>query len=88
MPVRLSASTAACIESHGGNFEHYYKCTLSAIIYNLNVCGHMDFVSFLGWDESEFTWYVLPLFGLLCQLLIIDDDGCGAVGGMKIGRGN
>jgi hypothetical protein len=29
-----------------------------------------------------------PLFGLLCQPWMIDDDGWGAVDGMKIGRGN
>jgi hypothetical protein len=29
-----------------------------------------------------------PLFGLLYQPRMIDDDECGAVGGMKIGRGN
>jgi hypothetical protein len=29
-----------------------------------------------------------PLIGLLYQPLMIDDDECGAVGGMRIGRGN
>jgi hypothetical protein len=46
------------------------------------------FYYFLGvlWD-----WVHLvrrPLIGLLYQLRMIDDDDCGAVGGMRIGRGN
>jgi hypothetical protein len=42
---------------------------------------------FLEWGES--TWHVcrLPLFGLLYQLRMINDK-CGAVGGMRIGKGN
>jgi hypothetical protein len=34
--------------------------------------------------ETESTWYV----GLLYQPRMIDDDEYGAVGGMRIGRGN
>jgi hypothetical protein len=46
------------------------------------------FIFFLGvgWD-----WVHLirrPLFGLLYQLWIIDNDECGAVGGMRICKGN
>jgi hypothetical protein len=40
----------------------------------------------VGWD-----WVHLvrrPLIGLLYQHRMIDDDECGAVGGMRIGRGN
>jgi hypothetical protein len=38
----------------------------------------------LGWGETESTWYV----GLLYHpLVMMDDDECGAVGGM-LGRGN
>jgi hypothetical protein len=29
-----------------------------------------------------------PLFGLLYQPQVIDEDECGAAGGMRIGRGN
>jgi hypothetical protein len=29
-----------------------------------------------------------PLFGLLYQPQMIDEDDCGAIGGMTIGRGN
>jgi hypothetical protein len=42
---------------------------------------YIVFFSFLGWGETE------PLIGLLYQPRMIDDE-CGAVGGMKIGRGN
>jgi hypothetical protein len=31
----------ACIESHGGHFEHLLRYTLSAITHILNVSGHM-----------------------------------------------
>jgi hypothetical protein len=31
----------AFIESHGGHFEHLFKCILSAITHKLNVSGHM-----------------------------------------------
>jgi hypothetical protein len=43
------------------------------------------FLSLMGWD-----WVCLvlrPLFGLLYQPQMIDDE-CGAVGGMRFGRGN
>jgi hypothetical protein len=40
-----------------------------------------------GWGETEYNWYVGHLFGLLYQPQVIDDE-CGAVGGMRIGRGN
>jgi hypothetical protein len=39
--------------------------------------------SFLGWGETESTWYVGHYLARM-----IDDDECGAVGGMKIGRGS
>jgi hypothetical protein len=45
------------------------------------------FLSFLDWGE---TWVHLvrwPLIALLYQPWVIDDK-CGAVGGMRIGRGN
>jgi hypothetical protein len=43
--------------------------------------------SFLGWGE---TVHLLrrPLIGLFFQPPMIDDDECGAVGGMRISRGN
>jgi hypothetical protein len=43
--------------------------------------------SFLGWGETESTWYVGHLFGLFYQPRTIDDE-CGVVGWMRIGRGN
>jgi hypothetical protein len=47
--------------------------------------GHVFFL-LMGWD-----WVHLvrrPLFGLLYQPQVIDDDDCGAMGGIRIGRGN
>jgi hypothetical protein len=31
----------ACIEFHGGDVEHFYKCTLSVTAHKSNVSGHM-----------------------------------------------
>jgi hypothetical protein len=46
----------------------------------------MPFLFVMVW---EWVHSVLrPLFGLLYQPRMIDDDECGAVGGMRIGRGN
>jgi hypothetical protein len=41
-----------------------------------------------GGGESESTWYVGHCWPILPAPDDIDDDECGAVGGMKIGRGN
>jgi hypothetical protein len=46
---------------------------------------------FFSWYETESTWYCGHCFGLLCQPQMIDDDDdddCGAIGGMRISRGN
>jgi hypothetical protein len=43
--------------------------------------------SFLGWGETGVHLVRRPLTGLL-YLLRIDDDECGTVGGMRIGRGS
>jgi hypothetical protein len=42
--------------------------------------------SFSGWGESPLG--TSATVGLLYQPRMIDDDGYGAVGGMRIGRGN
>jgi hypothetical protein len=31
----------ACTESHGGHFEHQFRCTLSAVTHKLNVSGYV-----------------------------------------------
>jgi hypothetical protein len=54
--------------------------------------GHCDqrrhsFFCFLGWGETVHL-VRRPLIGLLYQPRMIDDDECGAIGGMRIGRGN
>jgi hypothetical protein len=40
----------------------------------------------VGWDWVHLV--LRPLLALLYQSQMIDDGDCGAVGGMKIGRGN
>jgi hypothetical protein len=42
------------------------------------------FLSFSGWGETESTWYV----GHCWTIVPAPDDDYGAVGGMRIGRGN
>jgi hypothetical protein len=50
--------------------------------------SHEGFFQFLGvgWDWVHLLF--LPLFGLLYQPLIIHNDECGAIGGIRIGKGN
>jgi hypothetical protein len=41
----------------------------------------------MRWGETdESTLYVGHIIGLLYKLRMIDDDGSGAIGGMRIGR--
>jgi hypothetical protein len=51
-------------------------------------CEHgTEIFNFLEWGEAESTWYCghyLPIV----QPRMIDDGDCGAIHGMKIGRGN
>jgi hypothetical protein len=55
----------------------------------LFICYFEFFCTFLGWGETEPTWYIRrPLSDLFYQPRMIDDDECGAVGGIRIGRGN
>jgi hypothetical protein len=45
------------------------------------------FISFfMGWDWVHFV--LRFLFGLLYQPQMIDDDDCGTIGGMQIGKGS
>jgi hypothetical protein len=44
------------------------------------------FIFLIGWDWVHLV--LQPLLGLLYQPQMIDDGECGAVGGMRIGRGN
>jgi hypothetical protein len=43
--------------------------------------------NFLGWGDTEVHLVHRPLSGLLYQPRMIEDDECGAVGGMRIGKG-
>jgi hypothetical protein len=52
------------------------------------------FVLFFSWSETKSAFLkkkvrlvLRPLFGLFYQPPMIDDDDCGAIGGMRIGRG-
>jgi hypothetical protein len=72
--------------------DHYY-CWFQTLFSRL--CGKCsilspttlhNFFSFLRWGESIHL-VRRPLFGLLYQSRMIDDDECGAVGEMRIGRG-
>jgi hypothetical protein len=45
---------------------------------------HFFSFNFVGCGEAESTYYV----GVFYPFLMIDEDECGAVGGMRIGRGN
>jgi hypothetical protein len=78
--------------------EELRKCTKNAIKLadipadnrieqptNGRLEGH--FYSFLGWGET-FRLARQPLICLLYQARMTDDDECGAVGGMRMGRGN
>jgi hypothetical protein len=53
-----------------------------SVVYLTTLSVVVNFFSFLWWGETESTWYV----GLLYRPQMIDE--CGAVGGMRIGRGN
>jgi hypothetical protein len=57
---------------------HVSFCLLRSMQFFSISCG--------GWDWVHLV--IQPLFGLLYQPLMIDDDECGAVVGMRIGRGN
>jgi hypothetical protein len=46
-----------------------------------------SFFLFVGWGVSASTWYC-GHFWPIVQPRMIDDGGCGAIGGMRIGRGN
>jgi hypothetical protein len=48
-------------------------------------CADLFFIFLMGWDWVHSV--LRPLIGLLYQPRMIDDE-CGAVGGMRIGRGN
>jgi hypothetical protein len=50
----------AFIESHGGHFEHLYKCTLSSIAHKRNISGYMFTRTFLLVLVMEFALNVCP----------------------------
>jgi hypothetical protein len=60
----------------GGTRQTTPRATSGLTGHELNIL--VFFFGFSGW----------PLIGLLYQSQTIDDDECGAVGGIRIGRGN
>jgi hypothetical protein len=48
----------------------------------------VSFLSFLWWDETESTRFCGHYWPIVPAPDDDDDDECGAVGGMRIGRGN
>jgi hypothetical protein len=53
-------------------------------------CSNYIFI-YVSWGEVGWAWFYLvrrPLIGLLYQPRMTCDDECGAVGGMRIDRGN
>jgi hypothetical protein len=49
---------------------------------------HLSFFKFLGVGWEWVHLVRRPIFGLLYQPQMMDDDECGVVSGMRIGRGN
>jgi hypothetical protein len=66
------------------SFSHYFSL-FSAAVTNLFFNAEAVFLG-VGWDWVHLVRQ--PLTGLLYQPRMIDVDECGAVGGMRVGRGN
>jgi hypothetical protein len=63
----------------------HFPLTLTRHEYGHEASGPVFFfINTLEWGETESTWYV----GLSYQPRMIDDDECGAVGGIRIDRRN
>jgi hypothetical protein len=62
------------------------KMWQSSIFGNDSISQYNFFLFLVGVRLSPLGTVATP--GLLCQPQMIDDGDCGAVGGMKIGRGN
>jgi hypothetical protein len=62
-------------------------CVLPACVTVRSACYfRSNYLFFMGWDWVHSV--LRPLFGLLYQPQTIDDDDCGAIGGMRVDRGN
>jgi hypothetical protein len=70
------------------NFGHKFHIPKQEEMSLKHVSGNiLIFYYYYYLGETESTWYC-GQSGLLYQPQMIDDGDCGAIGGMKIGRGN
>jgi hypothetical protein len=67
------------------NSSHVLRDKVRPRNFHTRIVGF--FFSFLGWGWDWVRLVRRPLTGLLYQPRMIDDE-CGAIGGMRIGRGN
>jgi hypothetical protein len=63
----------------------YFTVRQSKFATKLDMCFTVFF--FFVWSETVHS-VRRPLFGLLYQPRMVDENDCGAVGGMRIARGN
>jgi hypothetical protein len=63
-----------------------YPCYSWEIALNADLNVFLIFIFLMGWDWVHLV--LRPLFGLLHKPQMIEVDDCGAVGGMRICRGN
>jgi hypothetical protein len=73
------------------SFRVYHRQRVKQIFTSSRERSYFFIIYFLGWGGVWWYWVHFvrrPLFGLLYQPQMIDDDQCGAAGGIKIGRGN
>jgi hypothetical protein len=71
----------SCRESNPGT-----PARIPSLYRLLNIGRVPRFFLFFSWREIV-QLVLRPLFGLLYQPQMIDDDDCGAIGGMRKGRG-
>jgi hypothetical protein len=64
------------------NFNHHLDGIIPVTTLRESLQPFLGISFFLGWGDNESTWYISHY-----RPLIMDDDDCGAVGGMS-GRGN
>jgi hypothetical protein len=90
LPKIFTAYPQSVVMSHD---EHTMKpCPLGLCRFMTDVLAVFSSYAiivlvFFGWDETESTWYIGHLFGLLYQPRVVDDE-CGAISELRIGREN
>jgi hypothetical protein len=81
---RLSTERSRHLSSAIWTSKHRMYVAVPASVGRYTVNSFIVFL--MGWDWVRLV--LRPLFGLLYQPQMIDDDDCGAIGGMRIGKGN